>query len=144
MQLGVFKSGSVCIAAMGAQWSVLRSFKSFLGKGPRSIYSCFICFIKLLFLLHLGFKFCMKQLYSADAVVFLEFLYNYIVCNSTVQQHSQVRSHRYKVLSDGVPITVRWLFYISPIQQSFGTLGQAKVIGDRQRETSQEICCSEL
>ena len=41
MQLGVFKSGSVCIAAMGAQWSVLRSFKSFLGTGPRSIYSFF-------------------------------------------------------------------------------------------------------
>ena len=35
MQLGVFKSSSVCIAAMGAQWpSVLWSFKRFLSTVP--------------------------------------------------------------------------------------------------------------
>ena len=30
---------------------------------------------------------------------------------------------------------------ISPIQQSFGTPGQTKVSGDRQRETIHEVCC---
>ena len=37
MQLGVFKSGSVSIAAMGAQWLVLWAFKSFLGTGHNPI-----------------------------------------------------------------------------------------------------------
>ena len=36
-------------------------------------------------------------------------------------------------LSDGAPI--------SPYQQSFETPGQTKVSGDRQRETTHEICC---
>ena len=35
--------------------------------------------------------------------------------------------------SDGVPI--------SPNQQSFGTPSQIKVSGDRQRETTHDICC---
>jgi hypothetical protein len=35
--------------------------------------------------------------------------------------------------SDGAPI--------SPNQPSFGTPGQTKVSGDRQRETTHEICC---
>ena len=35
--------------------------------------------------------------------------------------------------SDGAPI--------SPYQQSFGTPGQTKVSGDRQRETTHEVCC---
>ena len=35
--------------------------------------------------------------------------------------------------SDGAPI--------SPHQQSFGTPGQTKVSGDRQRETTHEFCC---
>ena len=30
---------------------------------------------------------------------------------------------------------------ISPIQQSFGTPGQTKVSGDRQGETTHEVCC---
>ena len=30
---------------------------------------------------------------------------------------------------------------ISPYQQSFGTPGQTNVSGDRQRETTHEICC---
>ena len=30
---------------------------------------------------------------------------------------------------------------ISPNQPSFGTPGQTKVSGDRQRETTHEICC---
>ena len=53
--------------------------------------------------------------------------------NSAVQQHSKVQSHRYKVPSDGAPI--------SPYQRSFGSSGQTKVSGDRQRETTHEICC---
>ena len=36
--------------------------------------------------------------------------------------------------SDGAPI--------SPYQRSFGTPGQTKVSGDRQRETTHEVCCS--
>ena len=44
-----------------------------------------------------------------------------------------MQSHRYKVPSDSAPI--------SPIQRSFGTPGQTKVSGDRQRETTHEICC---
>jgi hypothetical protein len=30
---------------------------------------------------------------------------------------------------------------ISPNQPSFGTPGQTKVSGDRQRETTHELCC---
>ena len=30
---------------------------------------------------------------------------------------------------------------ISPYQQSFGTPGQTKMSGDRQREATHEICC---
>ena len=89
MQLGVFKSGSVCIAAMGAQWSVLRSFKSFLGTGPRSIYSFFLSNYFFFYTRDSNFElyavFCVKQFFSADGI---EFLYNCIVCNSAVQQHS--------------------------------------------------------
>ena len=44
-----------------------------------------------------------------------------------------MQSHRFKVPSDGAPI--------SPIQRSFGTPGQTKVSGDHQRETTHEICC---
>ena len=44
-----------------------------------------------------------------------------------------MQSHRYKVPSDGAPI--------SPIQQAFGIHGQTKVSGDRQRETTHEPCC---
>ena len=39
----------------------------------------------------------------------------------------------FRSLSDGAPI--------SPYQQSFGTPGQTKVSGDRQRETIHEVCC---
>ena len=50
-------------------------------------------------------------------------------------------SHRSKISSDGVQITVRWRgALISPYQQSFGTPGQTKVSGDHQRETTHEIC----
>ena len=35
--------------------------------------------------------------------------------------------------SDGAPI--------SPYQRYFGTPGQTKVSGDRQRETTHEVCC---
>ena len=38
-----------------------------------------------------------------------------------------------KIPSDGV--------LISPNQPSFGIPGQTKVSGDRQRETTHEICC---
>ena len=56
--------------------------------------------------------------------------------NLAVQQ----QSHWYKVKSDGFPLTVSWCSDQS-IQQSFGTPGQTKVSGDRQRETTHEICC---
>ena len=39
----------------------------------------------------------------------------------------------FRSLSDGAPI--------SPNQPSFGIHGQSKVSGDRQRETTHEICC---
>ena len=39
----------------------------------------------------------------------------------------------FQSLSEGAPI--------SPNQPSFGIPGQTKVSGDRQRETTNEICC---
>ena len=49
-----------------------------------------------------------------------------------------------------IQCTVRWrsdyrqmALGPSPYQQSFGTPGQTIVSGDRQRETTHEICCYE-
>ena len=46
---------------------------------------------------------------------------------------TKYRQMAFRSPSDGAPI--------SPYQQSFGTPGQTKVSGDRQRETTHEICC---
>ena len=58
--------------------------------------------------------------------------------NSAVQQHSRVQSYWYKVLSHGVPITVRWRSDQShpAILAIFWNPGQTKVSGDCQRETN--------
>ena len=52
-------------------------------------------------------------------------------------KHSQVQSHRSKILSDGVPIGLDGAVIVGCL----GTPGQTKVSGDRQRETTHEICC---
>ena len=47
---------------------------------------------------------------------------------------TKYRQMAFRSPSDGAPI--------SPYQQFFGTPGQTKVSGDRQRETTHEVCCS--
>ena len=50
------------------------------------------------------------------------------------KQHRQVQSQWYKIPSDGIPIG-------AVVARCLGTPGQTKVSGDRQRETTHEICC---